>query len=377
MTNLAHGPAFPRGSGAVLGAVLAIGAAGIAARAESLDQIKADAAAATAPVTVWDGPTTGPKAQKNKRVVIISDTQTNAGSAGVEAGAQEAAAALGWKITIIDGQNSATGWASAWEQAIALKPDGIIDSSIQAAHSLAAIGRAVDQGIKIVSWHAASQPGPVKEAPGIAWNISSDPYEIGNVAAKYAVAHSNGKANAVILADLQYPIVVAKTNGESDGIKACDTCAVLSIENAPYTEISQRMPSLMSAFLQRYGTKMGYVLAFNDLYYDFSVPTLRAASVPADGPPFLISAGDGSVSAYERIRKGDYQIGTVPEPLNLEGWQAIDEMNRALSGEKPSGYIPKIHLVTKNNIDADGGDKNHFDPGNGYRDQYKKIWGVD
>jgi ribose transport system substrate-binding protein len=346
------------------------------ARAETLDQIKAEALAATAPVTAWDGPTTGPKALKGKRVVIISDTQTNAGTAGVEAGAQEAAAAIGWKVQIIDGQNSATGWASAWEQAIALKPDGIIDSSIQAETFAASIARAVDQGIKVVAWHAASKPGPVKESPGVFWNISGDPYEIGNVAAKYAVAHGKGKANAVILTDGQYPIVVTKTSGQSDGIKACDTCTVLSVENAPYTEISQRMPSLMSALLQRYGDKMGYVLAFNDLYYDFSVPTLRAAGVPPDGPPFLISAGDGSVSAYQRIRKGEYQIGTVPEPLNLQGWQAIDEMNRALSGEKPSGYIAKIHLVTKDNIEADGGDKNHFDPGNGYREKYKAIWGV-
>ena len=28
------------------------------------------------------------------------------------------------------------------------------------------------------------------------------------------------------------------------------------------------------------------------------------------------------------------------------------------------------------NVAYDGGDKNVFDPGNGYRDEYKKIWGV-
>jgi ribose transport system substrate-binding protein len=55
---------------------------------------------------------------------------------------------------------------------------------------------------------------------------------------------------------------------------------------------------------------------------------------------------------------------------------AIDELNRALAGEKDSGYVLKIHLVTKDNIGADGGPKNIFDPDNGYRDQYKKIWGV-
>ena len=66
----------------------------------------------------------------------------------------------------------------------------------------------------------------------------------------------------------------------------------------------------------------------------------------------------------------------MPEPLNLQGWQAIDELNRAFAGEKPSGYVTKVHLVTKDNIGADGGEQSRFDPDNGYRDQYKKIWGI-
>jgi ribose transport system substrate-binding protein len=356
---------------------LAAGALWAPAAAESLDQIKAESAAATAPVTQWDGPTAGPKADKGKFVVYIADTQTNAGSAGTAAGAKEAAAALGWKFQLLDGQNTATGEQAALEQAIALKPDGLILGSFPAERFTDLFKRAAAQGIKIVTWHSAAAPGPIAGSPEVFWNISTDPYAIANTAGKYAVAHSNGTANAVLLTDNQFPIVVTKTKGESDGITACDTCKVLSEENAPYTQISQRMPSLMSALLQRYGDKLGYVLAFNDLYFDFSVPTLRSNGVAVDAKPHLISAGDGSVSAYERIRKGEYQIGTVPEPLNLHGWQAIDELNRAFHGEKPSGYVTKVHLVTKDNINADGGDKNSFDPGNGYRDQYKKIWGVE
>ena len=34
-----------------------------------------------------------------------------------------------------------------------------------------------------------------------------------------------------------------------------------------------------------------------------------------------------------------------------------------------------VHLVTKENIEFDGGPQNVFDPDNGYRDAYKKIWG--
>ena len=41
-----------------------------------------------------------------------------------------------------------------------------------------------------------------------------------------------------------------------------------------------------------------------------------------------------------------------------------------------SGYVSQIHLVTADNIAYDGGPKNIFDPNNGYRDVYKKIWGV-
>ncbi len=360
----------------LLSLMIASGAWSRPAAAESLDQIKAESDAATEPVTKWEGPTTGPKAEKGKFVIYLADTQTNAGSSGTAAGAKEAAAAIGWKFQLLDGQNTATGEQSALEQAIALKPDGLILGSLPVERFTDLLARAAAAGIKIVTWHAAATPGPIASAPQVFWNISTDPYAIANTAGKYAVAHSNGTANAVLLTDNQYPIVVTKTKGESDGITACATCKVLSEENAPYTEISQRMPSLMSAILQRNGGKLGYVLAFNDLYFDFSVPTLRSNGIAADEKPYLISAGDGSISAYERIRKGEYQIGTVPEPLNLHGWQAIDELNRAFHGEKPSGYITKVHLVTKENINADGGDKNSFDPGNGYRDQYKKIWGV-
>ncbi len=347
------------------------------AAAETLDQVKAEIAKATAPVTTWDGPTTGPKAAKGKFIVYVADTQTNAGSAGTAAGATEAAAALGWRFQLIDGGNTASGEANAFDQAIALKPDGIIVGSLAATQFKAQFKRASDQGIKLVSWHSAATPGPIAEVPEVFWNLSSDPYTIANTAAKYAVVDSNGAANAVILTDPQFAIVNTKTKGEQDGIEGTPGCTVLSVENAPYTQISQRMPSLMSALLQRFRSKLQYVLAFNDLYFDFSVPTLRAAGVgPADFP-HLISAGDGSSSAYDRIRKGEYQVATVPEPLNLHGWQALDELNRAFTGEKPSGYVTPIHLVTKANIDADGGKQNRFDPDNGYRDQYRKIWGVD
>ncbi|MDX6502193.1 MAG: ribose transport system substrate-binding protein, partial [Blastocatellia bacterium] len=39
------------------------------------------------------------------------------------------------------------------------------------------------------------------------------------------------------------------------------------------------------------------------------------------------------------------------------------------------GYVAATHLVTKTDIASDGGANNIYDPANGYRDEYRKIWG--
>ena len=60
----------------------------------------------------------------------------------------------------------------------------------------------------------------------------------------------------------------------------------------------------------------------------------------------------------------------MTSPLRSEGWQIIDEINRALSGQPASGYVPQIHISTKANVGAD----NFWDPV-GYQAAYQKIWG--
>jgi ribose transport system substrate-binding protein len=103
-------------------------------------------------------------------------------------------------------------------------------------------------------------------------------------------------------------------------------------------------------------------------------PALAAAGIPGDGSPKAVAAGDGSESAFQRIRTGQYQAITVAEPLNLQGWQLVDELNRAVSGEACSGYITAPAVVTKEGLEKMG-DSNQFDPDSGYREAYAKIWG--
>ena len=109
--------------------------------------------------------------------------------------------------------------------------------------------------------------------------------------------------------------------------------------------------------------------------WDFAVPVLRSGGVSPDQVKLI--AADGNRSAYDRIRKGgQYQVVTVSEPFELQAYQAIDELNRAFHDQPPSGFIQAPYLVTKDNIHAEGGDKNVFIPSNDYKKHYFDIWGV-
>jgi ribose transport system substrate-binding protein len=354
----------------------AIVLAATAARAEDsfVTQAKSLVAQLTAPGGAWTGPTTGPKAQGRKLIVFVSTDQRNGGARGVGEGAAEAAKVMGWEFRTLDGQGSTSERAAALNQAIALKPDGIIVGAIDAAEQAPVLEQAAQRSIALVGWHAGPAPGPIA-SPKIFTNVTTDPVEVAKAAAMYAVADSGGKAGAVIFTDSVYKIAIKKSDTMAEVMKQCSGCKLLSVEDTPLADASTRMPPLTTSLLSRFGSRWTYALSINDLTFDFSAPALESAGISGDGFPRNISAGDGSGSAFQRIRNNEYQVATVAEPLRLHGWQIIDELNRAFAGAPPSGFVAPVHLFVHSNIDADGGKQNLYDPNNGYRDAYRKIWG--
>ena len=330
---------------------------------------------AAANKVLWDGPTTGPKAQPGKTVVLISEDQRNGGALGVSEGVMEAAKVIGWKLTILDGAGVIASRSAAFGQAIALKPDIIIADNDDATEQKVNIVKAVNAGIKVLGWHSNVKPGPMDGVP-LFTNISTDPTVVAKVAAALAIANADGKAGVVVFTDATEKISVMKSNAMAANIKECSGCTVLDVIDTPLASVSTRIPQMTQSLHQRFGKKWTHSLAINDGFFDFMAPTLRAAGSAGSGPPVNISGGDGSKAAFERIRGDNYQFATVAEPLSLHGWQLIDEANRALAGMQWSGYVAPTHLVNKDNIGTNGGPNNVYDPDNGYRDIYKKIWGV-
>lgn len=331
-------------------------------------------AATSTPNAPWGGPTTGPKAAAGKTIIYVSTDQRNGGALGAGEGVKQAAAKIGWTFKAIDGQGSVSGRASGLAQAIASKPDVIVLGGIDATEQASAIQDAAKQGIVLVGWHSYAKSGPHDKLP-IFNNITTNPLEVAASAASFPCATTKGNVGAVIFTDSTYEIAIAKSNAMAAVIKACGNSKVLEIVDTPLADAANRMPQLTTSLLQKYGKSWTHALSINDLTFDFMAPALAAAGIKGNANPLAISAGDGSEVAFQRIRQGEYQAGTVAEPLNLQGWQAVDEANRALNKQKQSGFVAPAHLFLPTNIKFDGGPKNTYDPDNNYQAIYAKIWG--
>lgn len=328
-------------------------------------------AARTGLQTEWTGPTSGPRIAPGKHVVCIPTDMKNTLSAEWCTDIVAIAKKIGWKAEIIDGRGTASGWVTAFNQAIALHPSGIV-SSANAATVQPEIDDAVKRGIVIVGLHFTSVPGPSAKRH-VFYNIESSPQGIGKAQADYVIAKSRGKGRAIILYDAEYAVARYKAEAMRDEFAKCTTCKLLAYVNLPLSQVSTLTPHAVSSWVTRFGLPF-YVMTIADYYYDFVVPTLTQGGVPTKD--VILLGSDGPPSAYDRIRNGQYEVATVPEPAELQAYETIDEFNRAFHHQPPYNYVPPAYLVTAQNIRTQGGDKNQFNPANGYAAHYLKIWGV-
>ena len=336
----------------------------------TLDDAKAAVTAATGPQTKWQGPTSGPAAPAGKRIVYISCGGFNEICVTTGKAVTEAASKVGWKVTTIDGKGSASGWLSAWNQALALNPDGII-AFTSADAVQAPIQQAKERGIPVVGILSAAKPGPDPEL-GLFTNVSQDPAAIGTAEAQYAIAKENGAARVVILYDKLYAIARIKADAMKAEIEKCADCKLLDFVSTPAAQIQQNAGQLVSSWVTKYGPEPFWIVTVGDVFADFLASPLRSGGV--DASKVKIIGADGMSAAYGRIRSGDYQVATIPQPITQLGYQAVDEMVRALEKQPASGYAPDVYIVEGGNVNQYGGDKNQFVPDNNFAQEYEKIW---
>ncbi|WP_275099407.1 substrate-binding domain-containing protein [Sedimenticola hydrogenitrophicus] len=328
---------------------------------------------ATVDPLVWDGPRTGPAAQVNRTLVYIAEDLRNAGILTVGEAVREAAKAIGWQVHFLDIGLADAQREAVFDRALALKPDGLIFGGGDAVTNKEQLQRFQRAGIPVVGWHTGPSPGPIAGTP-VLFNVTTDSLSVARRAAEYVIEDSQGKAGVVIFTDSRFAIALQKSAAMAEIIRRCAACSLLSVEDVALNDAARAMPVITKSLLERYGERWTHSLGINDLYFDHAVATLVMMGRFPDGAPANVSAGDGSPSAFMRISNRSYQLATVPEPLFLQGWQLVDELNRIFSGVAPSGYVNPPFLVTGDNIRGSMNVHQVFDPANDYRNYYRLIW---
>ena len=316
----------------------------------------------------WGGPTTGPKAVPGRTIAYVAQTMTNPGVSGVAKGVQEAAKVIGWDVRTIDGQGTPAGIREAFDEALALKPSGIVIGGFDPKSVTRQVQQANAAGIPLIGWHATATPGP-SARPKLFSNVTTRVEDVARISADWIIARSGGRAGVVLFTDASIPFAKRKSDLIKKQLATCPEVELLSYEDIPIPQAGSRTVDRVAALRSRFGDRWSYSAAINDLYFDHAAPALRAAGHQGGGPPYNIGAGDGDPSAFERINGRQFQSATVPEPLSEQGWQIVDEFNRAFAGEPASAYVAPVHITTA----ANSGGALSWDS-EGYRQAYRKIW---
>ena len=93
----------------------------------------AKVAKASALKSKWEGPTSGPQLQKDKKIIFIAHDMSDAGTYGVFNGMREAASGTGWQILPLDCRGQCNQGAGVVKQALDMKPQGIVLAGVDAA----------------------------------------------------------------------------------------------------------------------------------------------------------------------------------------------------------------------------------------------------
>jgi ribose transport system substrate-binding protein len=315
-------------------------------------------------------PLTG-KAAKKTIAWLECDVPTCA--AYLTPGFKNATAAIGWDLKIIPMKSTDPG--PAVQQAIDAKVDYIASTGLAIAQYQPQLDAAKAAGIPVLSCYGTDDPDP---STGL-YMQCGDETSVSNggpLMADWMIAHSEGKANVLIVSIPDFPVLVAETDAYKAHLaKACPDCKVTELNATLQDLIGGTVPASIVSKLQA-NPDVNYV------YYSFG-------DLPGGVTAALQSAGlDKKVTEYgldfSTIDLDEIAAGTMgawsANPKGYAGWLMVDAAARLSLGmkldeERAAAKLPTIIIsdpATAKALSAGGGD--WMPPG--AEDAFKKLWGV-
>lgn len=324
-----------------------------------------------APMTEWPGPKTSAKAPAHKKVVVVACATVAPFCANVAGGAVEAAKALGWDATYLDGKGSVAGFVQAFETAINAKPDAIVAMALPESLVATYIAKAHGTGIKVVGASAIPENISVGNGHYDAYvSVREDTNAL--FQAWFTIADSDGKARVTWLWDPGYPFLMAELEAQKKVFKAdCPGCKPeeVGLRELDAAANPVRMQQLGAGLLSR-NPDAGYVLTA----YGLNAHSIFIAATSVGRKVKVVSKNnDPNNVAFVSQGQLYAEMGTSP---NWDGWAAMDQAVRLLAGQPALGAEEENqpeHVFVKENAPANGelDWTKLFD----YKTKYLQLWG--
>jgi ribose transport system substrate-binding protein len=330
-------------------------------------------------------PASGQKATSGKNVWFISCTQAAQGCAAPAASAQTAGKALGWKVTVFDGQATPSTESSGIREAIANHADGIILMAIDCAAVKSALQQAKAAKIPVVGLYSLDCNDPLSNAgpPLFTAETNSngnDPSQLlelwGKLQADYAISKSAGQAQVIRVTEPDFLSIKHQVQGFDGELAKCSSCKIVS--QVPIAAANLANPSAVS---QQISTAMSQYPGANTIVMPSDTVLLEAAQAlrvaKQKNPNLIVVGAEGLPAAIDLVREGVVSAEVI---LDSEwwAWEGLDVLNRIFAN---NGAVPAI---PNQGLSFEILDKDHNLPAGGqqwaapidYEAAFKQSWGV-
>jgi ribose transport system substrate-binding protein len=266
--------------------------------------------------------------------------------------------ALGYSLKVIPSGATPSQITSAYNQAVAEKPDIVIGAGITTALFKKQLAELEANGAVFVN----QQAGEPHNVSGTSGADRRGVYE-----AQWLAADSGCDATVQFFTIPEFPVLGLNEEAFVAELKKLCPEATVNVTKATVAEQGKQLPSLVVSSVQREPDTNYVVMGYGDM--SLGVPeALKAAHLE----PTVITAAL-STAVLEYMKQGEITMG-VAEPLQPQSWAAVDAAIRALNGEPflPEDELGPQMVLTQENLPENVEEQYNFPKG--YEQQFEELW---
>ncbi len=287
----------------------------------------------------------------------------------IQSSMSKVAQKVGFNLKIWENQGQPTQWVQGFDHAINNKFD-LIDlmAGADPRFLVPQVKAAEAAGLKVVAAHLTGYEQPIPA--GVSGVVPIDYKRAGALLADWAIAKTDGKANAVVIGINDVLSTESMMSGIKEEFAKCANCKMNYI-NVTLPEMATKTQTNVQAALTADPT-VNYVIPIYDVLSQWVVP---AITITGKSDKVKVATFNGTPFAIGFVQEGKVEVD-IGENLDWIGHAVIDAEMRMICGLAPV-KDPKIPLLIFDKSNADTAGKPpqvNTGYGDSYIDGYAKLW---